>query len=80
MGASVGLFVKADNVNDADLVYRLRDHVHLGANEVFVHDRRAVRQETDLDRSGCGQLGVHQFLHPGPETLRERVELKPSGQ
>ena len=76
VGATVGLLVQADDVDDADLGHRLGDQVHLRADEVLVRHRDGAGQEGDLDRSVGRQLRVDQLLDPRSEALRQRVELE----
>ena len=76
VGAAVGLLVEPDDVDDADLLHRLGDHVDLRADEVLVLDRRLTGQERHLDRAGGRQLGVDQLLDRRAEALGQRVELE----
>src|SRR5207237_7153600 len=46
--AAVGLLVEPDDVDDADLPDRLRDHVHLRADEVLVLHCRLAREGQHL--------------------------------
>ena len=76
VGAAVGLLVEPDDVDDADLLHRLGDHVDLRADQVFVFDRRLPRQERHLDRAGGSELVVDQFFDARPEAFGQRVELE----
>ena len=76
VGAAVGLLVEPDDVDDADLLHRLGDHVDLRADEVLVLDRGLARQERHLDRTGGGDLVVDQLLDARPEAFGQRVELE----
>ena len=67
---------RPDDVDDADLRHRLRDHVDLGADEVLVLDGDRAGQERHLDGPVGGELGVDQLLDPRPEPLGQRVELE----
>src|SRR5262245_13969010 len=74
--AAVGLLVETDDVDDADLLHRLGNEVHLRADEVRVFECGAPRQELDRDRAVGGDLVVHQLLHASGEAFWQRVELE----
>src|SRR4051812_2180505 len=74
--AAVRLLVEADDVDDADLLHRLGDHVDLRADQVLVLDGGLARQEHDLDRSTSRELLVDASLDRLGEALGERVELE----
>src|SRR5205807_896120 len=62
MRAAVRLLVEADDVDDADLLRRVGNHVDLGADQVFVLHGGLAWQEGHLDGVSGRQLDVDELL------------------